>query len=549
MHLDALFINGRFTTLDQDRPTAHTLGVIDGRVAGLDDDLAGCTSERVHDLHGAPAVPGFNDAHHHLSMRGRRLLQLDLHARAAPTLDALYTAVRERAARLGPDEWLFGAGYDQNKIGAHPTAEALDRAADGRPVWLEHVSCHMGVASTAAFVRAGFSGRRGVPDLDGGHVERDADGRATGLLKETAQHLVTRAFRPAPIDSIVEAIRAGNAQGITEGITSLTEPGIGAPEHVGHGPADLHAFHRAVEEGALAIRTTVMPYLTALHDAGPAGGGETWFGLDTGLRTGFGDDRLKIGATKIATDGSLIGRSAHMCCGYEDDPDNSGFLQFDEEWLHHSIAEAHRCSWQVAAHAIGDAAIGVVLDAFEAAQKAHPRADARHRIEHFAVASDRQVRRLAALGVIPVPQGRFISEIGDGMITALGPERAERCYRMRSLLDADAVLPGSSDAPVAHGSPLLGIHDMVNRRTADGVPLAPAEAITAEQALYAYTVGSAYAEHAEHRKGRLSRGMLADFTVLSDDLLTVAPDRINTLSVGATVIGGGVVHNTGALTG
>ncbi|MFE9342759.1 amidohydrolase [Streptomyces olivaceus] len=547
MHLDALFTNGRFTTLDASRPTAHTVGVFAGRVVGLDDEVAGCTADRVHDLRGAPAVPGFNDAHQHLSMRGRRLLQLDLHTGTVPTLDALYAAVRERAARLGPDEWLFGAGYDQNKIGAHPTAAALDEAAQGRPVWLEHVSCHMGVANTAAFARAGFTDRTGVPDVDGGHVERDAGGRAAGLLQETAQHLVTRAFRPTPVDSIVAAIAAGNDKGVTEGITSVTEPGIAAADHVGHGPADLHAFHRAVEEGVLSIRTTVMPYMTVLHDAGPAGGGDTWFGLDTGLRSGFGDDRLKIGATKIATDGSLIGRSAHMCCGYHDEPDNSGFLLFDEDRLHHMINEAHRCGWQVAAHAIGDAAIDVVLDAFEAAQAAHPRPDARHRIEHFAVASDEQVRRLVAGGVVPVPQGRFVSEIGDGMITALGPERATRCYRMRSLLDAGAVLPGSSDAPVAHGSPLLGIHDMVNRRTAAGAPLAPAEAVTAEQALYAYTVGSAYAEHAEDRKGRLVRGMLADFAILSDDLLAVDPGRIGALSVGATVIGGRVVHDAGAL--
>jgi predicted amidohydrolase YtcJ len=291
----------------------------------------------------------------------------------------------------------------------------------------------------------------------------------------------------------------------------------------------------------------VMPYMTVLHDLGAVGDGATWFGLDLGLRSGFGDDRLKIGATKIATDGSLIGRSAHMCCGYQDEPDNVGFLQFDAEWLRRTITEAHRCGWQIAAHAIGDAAVDVVLDAFEAAQAAHPRPDARHRIEHFAVASDRQVRRLVDNRVIPVPQGRFVSEIGDGMITALGPERAEQCYRMRSLLDAGAVLPGSSDAPVAHGAPLLGIHDMVNRRTATGAPLAPDEAITPAEALHAYTIGSAYAEHAEHIKGRLARGMLADFTVLSDDLLAVAPSRIADLTVGATVIGGDIVHNTGAL--
>ncbi|UBU08661.1 amidohydrolase family protein [Nonomuraea gerenzanensis] len=191
-------------------------------------------------------------------------------------------------------------------------------------------------------------------------------------------------------------------------------------------------------------------------------------------------------------------------------------------------------------------AIDRALDAFAAARAAHPRRDVRHRVEPFAVATDAQVKRLIALGAIAVPQGRFLTEIGDGLIAALGPERSERCYRMRSLTEAGAVLPGS-DAPVAHGSPLPNIDDMVNRRTASEAPPAPREAVTAEQALRAYTVGSAYAEHAGERKGRLARGMPADFAVLSDDLLAVAPDRIASLTVGAAVIGGEMVYDGGAL--
>ncbi|MEV0618324.1 amidohydrolase [Nonomuraea sp. NPDC050404] len=549
MRLDAIFTNGRFTTLDPGRPTARTLGVLGGRIAGLDEEIANCSARQVHDLGGAPVVPGFNDAHQHLSMRGRRLLEVDLRAETVPTLEALYAAVAARAAELGPGEWIHGAGYDQNKLGAHPSAEALDAVAGGRPVWLEHISCHMGVANTAAFALAGYTDRMGVPDTDGGHVEREPGGRATGLLQEHAQHLVTGVFRPLPVERIVAAIAAANTLGLSEGLTSFTEPGIGALEHVGHGPVDLHAFHLAVERGLLTIRATVMPYITVLRDLGLFEPGNTWFGLPLGLRTGFGDDRLKIGATKVATDGSLIGRSAHMCTGYHDEPENSGFPLFDPDELRHMIIEAHRCGWQVAAHAIGDAAIDLALDTFATAQAAHPRPDTRHRIEHFAVATDAQVRRLAELGAIAVPQGRFLSEIGDGMIAALGPERSERCYRMRSVLDAGVVLPGSSDAPVAHGSPLLGIHDMVNRRTASGAPLAPHESLTPAQALHAYTAGSAYAERAEDRKGRLARGMLADFAVLSDDLLAVAPDRIASLSVGATVIGGEVVYDSGALVG
>jgi len=159
------------------------------------------------------------------------------------------------------------------------------------------------------------------------------------------------------------------------------------------------------------------------------------------------------------------------------------------------------------------------------------------------------VARIARLGVVPVPQARFISEIGDGMLRALGPERAKGCYRQRSFLEAGIELPGSSDCPVVAGAPLLGIHDLVNQRTASGAPFNPEEALTPLQALRAYTVGSAYAVHEEHRKGTLSRGKLADFVVLSEDLLTVPPTRIGGITVLATVVGGDIVHDIAGLAG
>ncbi|MEV0177145.1 amidohydrolase [Streptomyces sp. NPDC050803] len=547
MRLDAVFRNGRFTTLDPDRPTARALGVLGGRIVALDEDLDGCTADTVVDLGGAHAVPGFNDAHHHLSMVGERRRQLDVSADAAPDLDALYRAVAERAAALPADAWVVGSGYDQNKIGAHPTAEALDRAAQGRPVWLVHTSGHMAVAGTKAFARAGFPDLAAVPDVPGGEVVRDADGRAAGLLKEAAMRPVERVLRPLPAEEWIANIAEGSRAALAVGLTSVTEPGIGVVGLIGNGPADLDAFMRARERALLGVRMTLMPYITALHDCGVCEPGASWYGLDLGLRTGFGDEWLRIGPTKILSDGSLIGRSAAMCCDYHDSPGNSGLLAFEREQLRRYIVEAHRCGWQVATHAIGDAALDVVLDAYEEAGRAHPRRDVRHRIEHAGVASDAQVARIAELGLIPVPQGRFLSETGDGLLAALGPERGRLAYRMRSFLDAGVVLPGSSDAPVVASDPLLSIHDMVNRRTASGAPIGPDEAVTARDALYAYTVGSAYAVHEERVKGTLARGMLADFTVLSDDLLGVAAERIAELTVGATVVGGRVAHDAGAL--
>jgi len=184
----------------------------------------------------------------------------------------------------------------------------------------------------------------------------------------------------------------------------------------------------------------------------------------------------------------------------------------------------------------------LALDAFATAVERYPRTDPRHRIEHFAAARPDQVARAAELGVIPVGQGRFASELGDGMLAAVGPDRQPWLYRQRSLLDVGLVLPGSSDRPVASGAPLLGIHDMVNRRTATGAPFNQAEAITAAEALRAYTWGSAYASKQEHVKGSITVGRLADFTVLSEDPTAASPDRIAGLEVVATLIDGEIAY-------
>jgi predicted amidohydrolase YtcJ len=251
---------------------------------------------------------------------------------------------------------------------------------------------------------------------------------------------------------------------------------------------------------------------------------------------------------KIFTDGSLIGHTAAMTEDFADTPGNRGYLQGDRDAIVATIVAAHRSGWRVAAHAIGDAAIDLALDAYERAQQLHPRHDVRHRIEHYGVARPDQVERTAWLGVVPVPQGRFVGEIGDGMLRALG-ERSRYAYRLRSLLDAGLVVPGSSDRPVVDGRPLRGIHDMVNRRTDSGVPFAPDEALSPAEALRAYTWGSAYASKQEHRRGSLTAGRLADLAVLTDDPTTVDPSHIADIVVVATMIGGVAGHDPGGRLG
>ncbi|WP_427132148.1 amidohydrolase [Pseudarthrobacter sp. S9] len=532
--------------MDPARPTASRIGVLHGRIVGLDGELDGISADRVVDLGGAPVLPGFHDAHYHASLTGARLAALDLRPATAGSLDALYAAVRRRAGSLAPGEWVRGSGYDQNLIGGHPTAAGLDHAAGGRPVLIEHVSGHMVVANKEAFRLAGYPGGAGVPDVDGGFVARLPDGTAEGLLQEKAISMIYELVRPMPLDEVQRNLRLASDQAVAFGLTSLTEPGLAAWKMVGNSPVDFHSYQLAAETGALLPRMTLMPYITTLH---PVEGfrDHDWHGLDLGIRTGFGGDRLKMGPVKIVSDGSSVGRSAAMHQCYHGEPDNKGLMQFDPESLKALIVGAHKAGWTVATHAIGDQAIDHAMDGIEEAQRAAPRRGARHRIEHFALASDAQIQRAAKLGIIPVPQGRFISDFGDGMMAAVGPERSSLIYRMKSLLDAGIEIPGSTDSPISSGNPLHSIHDMVNRRTASGQVLAPAERLTVAEAVRAYTHGSSYAVSEENDKGTLSTGKLADFVVLSDDLFAIAPEAIGGVDVGATVIGGETVFDAEAL--
>ncbi len=552
---DLALVNANVLTMDLARPRASAVAIAGGRIEGLDaspDRLN--EADRVVDLRGATVLPGFHDAHNHMIGFGMSLAEVDLRSSAVGSLDELYAAIARRAETTAPGDWVVGAGYDQNKLGAHPHRDALDRVAPGRRVWLRHTSGHMCVVNSLVLADLGLDTT--APELPGGRVAADSGGRPTGLLEERAQLLVGSLVYPYPLAELTDAIRRAAAEYLKEGVTSCTEAGIGGG-WIAHSPAELAAYQAARDQGRLGVRVELMTAGEVLHPLGAHAGDGLVAGLDLGIRTGFGDDWLRLGAVKIFADGSLVGRTAALIAPYAGDgpgdeqgPGNGqGYLQADAADLQATIIAAHRSGWQVATHAIGDLAIDVVLDAYARALEEYPRRDPRHRIEHFAVVQPRQVARAAGLGVIAVPQGRFATELGDGMLAAVGPARHGWLYRQRSLLEAGMVLPGSSDRPVVAGAPLLGIADMVNRRTASGAPFNPGEAITAEQALHAYTRGSAYASRQEHVKGSIAPGMLADLVVLSEDPTAVSPERIAGLAVLATIVDGQPRYDAGAFDG
>lgn len=540
MRLDTLYHDGRITTMDPQHPVATRLGILGGRVVAVDDDVDGLSADAHIDLAGQHVIPGFNDAHRHLLIDAQRKAQIDVRDNS---VEHALSRIAERARTAPGGSWIVGFGVDHRAWDGRSCAQVLNSATDAHPVWLEDMTGHVGIANSAALRLAGLTDGWRDDDM----VPIDAEGRALGIVKEHAVGVMRRVIGPtdaAVLPGLLSEIALACA---SEGITSVTEAGIGATLGLGDGPTDAGAFLSAQTSGRMPLRVTLMPYVTALHAAEGIDALKGWRGLDLGIRTGFGDERLRIGAVKVLVDGSLRGRTAAMKSDYLDSPGARGMFQFAPDRYRTKVAQLHGSGWSIASHAIGDHAIDVVIDAYEQVFRAGTDSSIRHRIEHVSVLTDHQVHRLAQSGIVAVPQGRFISEMGDAAIDVLGPERSRQAFRLRSLVDAGVVIAGSSDAPVVDGSPLKGIHDMVNRRTAEGRILNAAEALSPQQALHAYTVGSAYAAGEERRKGMLRRGFLADLTVLSDDILTIDATRIGAVEVGATVLAGDIVHNSGAI--
>ncbi|HEV8065713.1 MAG TPA: amidohydrolase [Acidimicrobiales bacterium] len=540
MWVDALY-RGRFVTFDPERPSCSLLAVSGGRVVAAEEDAEGLEARVREDFGAASIWPGFHDAHCHTAAFGLGLTELNLSTPPISTMNDLYDAVAEAALALGPNDWVIGSGYDQNKLGGtHPSRRRLDEAAGGRPVWLKHTSGHMCFANSAVLA---MIGPKLAAPIDGGRLQFGVGGQPTGLFEERAQALVQE-LRPArSLDQLAEAIDRAHRVYLSEGLTSVCEAGV-AGGWVGQSPLELGAYQLARDTARLGVRTTAMISAAVLHDVGARPSDALAAALDAGIRTGLGDEWLRIGALKVFSDGSLIGRTCWMHDGFEDDPGNTGYPQADPAEMKETIIGAHCAGWQVSTHAIGDAAVDFALECYSAALQAQSRPDHRHRIEHCGVASDAAVTSMAAMGVIPVPQGRFIGEIGDGMAAALGQARVPQTYRLRSFIDAGLGLPASSDRPVVDGRPLLGIRDMVCRLTQSGEPFGTAEALSPTEALFAYTVGSAYASRCDDERGRLTPGMLADFVVLADDPRSVPPADLGAIPIVATVLGGEVVFRS-----
>ncbi|HEV2067690.1 MAG TPA: amidohydrolase [Thermomicrobiales bacterium] len=520
---------GPILTMNPDAPVADAV-LFDGeriRAVGVFDAVASQAGRHADtiDLSGRLACPGLDDAHAHIMGIGFAQSQVDLSPESVTSIEDIRNALTVRDRQLPPDSWLIGQGYDQASLAdqRHPTRVDLDAAVPDRPVLLWRSCHHIAVVNTAALTRAGVNA--GTPDTEDGTFDRDQHGELTGVLREAAATTVASAQPAATEDEIADALRRGGLECRRWGLTSATEAGVRRPE-------ELRAYQRLWASGELPLRSYLMMIIDDTLDEL----------ISLGITTGFGDDWLRIGPAKLFSDGSIGGRTARLRQPYLGEEDNVGIWMLPPEEIRARVLRAHRAGFQVGIHAIGDAAIETILDAYEDAQRSFPRADTRHRIEHCSLPDAAMLDRIADLGVVPIPGTSFLHYMRPVYLQNLGAERTRYAYAMRTFAERQIPAAASSDAPVVPVNPLLGIQTMVSRADRHGDTIWAEEAISVEDALRAYTSVAAFATFSEGRKGCLREGYLGDMTVFGSDLRDVAPDQLVRQQIDFTIAAGEVVH-------
>jgi predicted amidohydrolase YtcJ len=531
-----VLIHGKIWTGDPHRPEAEAVACLGSRIVavGSNEEIrkwAG-KSATVIDLHGLRATPGFNDAHVHFASGGADLSSVQL--RTARSESEFRDRIAAFAAKLPQGRWITGGAWDhENWTPARlPTRQLVDAAAGDHPLFISRLDGHMSLVNTLVLQRAHIT--RATPDPPGGTIVRDAQGEPTGILKDAAQDLAAAILPAASEEELTEDVRAAMRYANERGVTSVQD--------MSAAPEVLRVYQKLLGAGELTVRISGHQPLPEWKRLAAAG-----------LLAHFGGDQLRAGGTKGFADGSLGSTTALFFHPYLDAPDTSGLANDEmipESKMLGNILGADRAGLQVAIHAIGDKANKLILDMYEQAEREDGPRDRRFRIEHAQHLRQEDIPRFARLHVVASMQPYHAIDDGRWAAKRVGAEVLKGSYAFRSLLDSGAILAFGSDWDVAPMDPILGIYAAVTRRTLDGKNPGgwlPEQKITAEEALRAYTYGSAYASFDEKSKGTIAPGMLADITVLSDDILKMPPEKIRDAKVALTIFNGREVYRAANL--
>jgi predicted amidohydrolase YtcJ len=528
---DLVIVHGHVWTVDPENARAEAVAVRDSRIVavGSDREIAkwiGPATKTI-DAQGKSVLPGFIDAHVHFSSGGGEISSV--HLRDANTPQEFARRIGEQARKLGKGEWMLGGTWDHELWGGTPlpSHDWVDSLTPDTPVFVSRYDGHMAMANALALRLAGIT--RDSKDPPGGTIVRDHDGNPTGLLKDAAMNLIYRVIPPPSEQQLLRMIHAAMDEARRVGVTSIHD--ISSTE-------DVRAYQTLAARGELTLRIysiTPLPQWEAPATAG--------------IRAGFGNDWIHLGALKGFADGSLGSTTALFEKPYNDAPETSGLpneMMLPEGHMLKMALGADKAGLQLAVHAIGDKANRIILDIYaEVAKQNGARGDRRWRIEHAQHLRPEDFARFGQLAVIASVQPYHAIDDGRWAEKRIGHERGKTTYAFRTFLERGVRLAFGSDWTVAPLNPTLGLYAAVTRATLDGKNPGgwfPEQKLTLEEAIEAYTMGSAFAEFREKEKGSLTPGKLADLVVLDSDLFATAQERIKDAAVRYTIVGGKVVY-------
>ena len=519
---DLILHNGNVYTMNSKEPRAQAIAIARGRIVatGSDADVLnlGFAGTRKIDLGKKTVLPGFIDAHSHPAMAGvmhLRMVDCDLRS-----ISAIQAALRERAAKTPAGEWVLGFKYDDTKTsdGRPLTIGDLDAAVGDHPVQIEHRGGHTVYCNSLAFQRAGITDK--TPDPAGGKIDHDpATGKLNGRAAESARALFDKVIP----DTVT---RADHREGVRLISKMLAKTGITSAHEAQGTPTDLLAYQDAREAGELLYRAYCFINYRYIDSM-----------IAAGVRTGLGDEWVRVGAMKLVCDGSISERTARLSQPYEGRPNDYGILVMTEDQLYEYGRKAHQAGWQIGTHANGDVGIDTTLRVYERLQRENPRHDPRFRLEHCTVINDDLVARIKALGAIPTPFSTYVYYHGEKM-RYYGAERLNHMFALRSFLDAGIRATQASDYPPGEFIPMMALQSEVTRTDSKGNVWGPRQKITVEEAIRVGTLHGAYASYEENIKGALEAGKLADLVVLGGDPMKEEPSRLITIPVERTMAGG-----------
>ena len=528
---DLVIMHGHLWTVDHTHAQAEALAITGSRIVavGSDSEIAkwiGLATKKI-DAQGKTVLPGFIDAHVHFSSGGGEISSVQL--RDAATPQEFARRIGEQARKLPKGDWMLGGTWDHELWGGTPlpSHDWIDAVTPDTPVFVTRYDGHMALANGMVLRLAGIS--RETKDPPGGTIVRDKVGAPTGLLKDAAMGLVFSVMPPPSEEHLLLMIRAAMKEARRFGVTSVDD--ISSTE-------DVRAYQKLAARGELTLRIYCITPLPQWESPATAG-----------IRAGFGNDWIYLGALKGFSDGSLGSTTALFEQPFNDAPDTSGLpneMMLPEGNMLKMALGADKAGLQLAVHAVGDKANRIMLDIYtEVAKENGPRENRRWRIEHAQHLRPDDFERFAKLGVIASVQPYHAIDDGRWAEKRIGHERSKMTYAFRTLLDHHVHLAFGSDWTVAPLNPMLGLYAAVTRATLDGKNPGgwfPEQKLTLREAVEAYTMGSAYAEFSEKDKGSLTPGKLADVTVLDTDLFSIAPEKINNAAVRWTIVGGKVVY-------